>query len=119
MKTALALLVVLLSVGCRIGEPKPTYSDGYRVGNIEKFSRRGLIWKTWEGRLLLNGFDRNSDGQLVARKFHFSVTDAKVAQDIESAMTNDKPIKVHYKEDFLSQLRYDSSYFVDNVETKK
>jgi hypothetical protein len=31
------------------------YSDGYRVGYVRKFSRKGLIWKSWEGELLLGG----------------------------------------------------------------
>jgi len=28
-----------------------TYSEGYRAGELIKISNRGLLFKTWEGRL--------------------------------------------------------------------
>ncbi len=31
-----------------------TYSDGYRAGLLQKFSRKGTIFKTYEGELVLS-----------------------------------------------------------------
>ena len=42
-----------------------TYSEGYRSGELIKISKRGLIFKTWEGRL--------SQGVSEEQQFNFSV----------------------------------------------
>ena len=45
-----AILILMVSLtGCG------NYSNGNRVGNITKFSEKGIIWKTWEGQLHLGG----------------------------------------------------------------
>jgi hypothetical protein len=112
------VIIAALSVGCRFGAPKPTYSGGYRVGVIEKFSEKGLIRKTHEGRMILEGYDRDDKGGLVVRKFWFSILpeNASVVPQIEAAMMSGKRVRVHYREDLLSQIWFDASYFVDRVE---
>ena len=42
-----------------------TFSEGYRAGELIKISKRGLIFKTWEGRL--------SQGVSEEQQFNFSV----------------------------------------------
>ena len=42
-----------------------TYSEGYRAGELVKISKRGLVFKTWEGTL--------SQGVSEEQQFHFSV----------------------------------------------
>ncbi len=42
-----------------------TFSDGYRAGELIKISKRGLVFKTWEGRL--------SQGVSEEQQFNFSV----------------------------------------------
>jgi len=42
-----------------------TFSEGYRSGELIKISKRGLIFKTWEGRL--------SQGVSEEQQFNFSV----------------------------------------------
>jgi hypothetical protein len=78
---ALVALMASMLVGC--GE----YSDGERVGTIQKFSRKGLIAKTWEGEMLLGGLKRKtvsgtdsnggstSSTSMVANVFEFTVED--------------------------------------------
>ena len=45
-----------------------TFSEGYRAGELIKISKRGLLFKTWEGRL--------SQGVSEEQQFNFSVQKA-------------------------------------------
>ena len=54
-----------------------SYSEGERVGMVQKLSRKGWICKTWEGELnmvVLPG--------AIPEKFLFTVRDDRVADDI-------------------------------------
>ena len=44
-----------------------TYSEGFRSGELVKISKRGVIFKTWEGRL--------RQGVSESQHFDFSVED--------------------------------------------
>lgn len=110
-----AAAIVLLS-GCRVGAPSPTYSDGYRVGRVEKFSEKGFIYKSWEGRLILQGYDRDDKGNMLVRTFTFSVLPGGPVKKLEDAMVSGRPVKLHYHQDWMGQIKYDSSYFIVDVE---
>lgn len=69
------------------------YSDGYREGVLQKFSRKGNVLKTHEGELLQLGFGQRA-GYFNAQYFYFSVDDGRIADTLESAIG--KVIKVHY-----------------------
>lgn len=81
------------------------YSDGDRVGTVNKFSQKGLFWQTWEGELLLGGVVSGQNGP-VANVWEFSIdrlaehgesTDALVAE-IANAMKAGRRVELHYKE---------------------
>lgn len=119
MKRSAFLLVALLALtGCRFGEPSPSFSDGYRVGRVEKFSNKGMFYKSYEGSLILQGYDRDDKGNMVVRRFEFSLLakDAHLAQKIEDAMLKNGVVKVHYHQDWMGQIRYSTGYFVDSIE---
>jgi hypothetical protein len=51
------------------------FSDGERTGDIYKFSKKGLIYKSWEGEMYLGGV-HSTDGDkptLEMDKFYFSI----------------------------------------------
>lgn len=70
-----------------------TYSDGYREGVLQKFSRKGNIFKTHEGEMILLGF-RQRNGALNADYFYFSVDDHAIADSLEKSLG--KVVKIHY-----------------------
>jgi hypothetical protein len=73
-----------------------TYSDGTRTGLLQKFSRKGTVFKTYEGELILSSVQSNSNVALASEKFLFSVPDEEVALQLEKLQG--KIINVHYKE---------------------
>jgi hypothetical protein len=68
-----------------------TYSEGDRVGWVQKFSRKGWICKTWEGELAMS----NVPGSL-PQLFRFTVRDDSVASAINDVAG--KRVSLHYEE---------------------
>jgi hypothetical protein len=57
------------------------YSTGVNAGDINYFQREGLIFKTYEGKMIQSGF-KSANGSTTAlrsNEFKFSVTDEAVA----------------------------------------
>jgi hypothetical protein len=91
-----------------------TYSDGNRFGLLQKFSRRGTMFKTYEGEMILSSVRGNANVPIASEKFFFSVTDEGVAQKLNNLQGRN--ITVHYKEKNSPVFwRGDSPYIVDSV----
>ena len=59
------------------------YSTGVNAGNINYFQRQGVVFKTYEGKMIQDGF-KSLDGTTALRsnEFKFSVTDRTVADTL-------------------------------------
>ncbi len=68
-----------------------SYSTGERAGWVQKFSKKGWICKTWEGELAMVSMPGATQ-----EKFHFTVWDDRVAQEINKAMG--RRVSLHYEE---------------------
>jgi len=91
-----------------------TYSDGSRAGLLQKFSRKGNLFKTYEGEMILSSVQSNANVPLASEKFFFSVSNSQVANKI-SAMQGEF-IVVHYREmKGTLPWRGESAYVVDSV----
>jgi len=91
----LAIMIVLIVA---IGYFKYgfTYSKGYRAGLLQKFSEKGLVFKTYEGEMILSSVQSNANVAIASEKFLFSVADDMVAKQMEQIQG--KHVVVHYKE---------------------
>lgn len=87
-----------------------SYSEGERVGVLQKLSRKGWLCKTYEGELALYVVSGVSP-----QIFPFSVRDAAVAEKLNAALG--KRIRVHYTEHrgVPTSCFGDTGYFVDRV----
>ncbi|HEY1021992.1 MAG TPA: hypothetical protein VGE06_06750 [Flavisolibacter sp.] len=95
-----------------------TYSDGNRFGLLQKFSRRGNLFKTYEGELILSSVKGNQNVTLASEKFYFSVTDEGVAQKL--AEMQGQNVTVHYEQKNSAAFwRGDSEYIVDSVRVEQ
>ncbi|MCS7017971.1 MAG: hypothetical protein RMJ87_01890 [Cytophagales bacterium] len=50
-----SLILVLALIGGVWFAYFASYSEGYRVGKVMKISRKGVLFKTWEGQLNVEG----------------------------------------------------------------
>ena len=85
------------------------YSNGYRSGTLQKFSRKGWVCKTDEGELW------QSEQTFKPTIWLFTVRDAKVAGQLESLVG--KQVRLHYSEHrgVPSSCFGDTNYYVDSV----
>ncbi|HEY3370106.1 MAG TPA: hypothetical protein VGK10_04610 [Prolixibacteraceae bacterium] len=91
-----------------------TYSDGSRAGLLQKVSRKGNIFKTYEGEMILSSVQSNINVPLASEKFFFSVSNKRVAEKL-SALQGEF-IVVHYEEKKGTlPWRGESTYVVDSV----
>ncbi len=59
------------------------YSEGTRVGIIYKFSKKGTIFKTYEGEMVLPGIrNKSSNSAMSSNTFNFSVIDEELAKKL-------------------------------------
>ncbi len=111
MKKVLVSIIlgaVLLLVGYFAAVYYIPYSEGYRAGELVKISHKGILFKTWEGRL--------SQGISDELQFEFSIEDkrAKVIEDLKNLQG--KKIKVTYVERFGTfPWLGDTKYYVTEV----
>lgn len=91
-----------------------TYSEGYRAGLLQKFSRKGTIFKTYEGELILSSVSGRSDVVIASEKFFFSVTDQKLAANLDTLQGRN--VIVRYKQKIAPLIwKGDTPYYVDSV----
>ncbi len=96
MKKAISvfvLIALLLAGGYAYWFYFNAYGDGFREGVLQKFSRKGHLFKTHEGEIIQLGFGQRA-GQLHAQYFYFSVEDPVVADSLSRCVG--KRVRVHY-----------------------
>jgi len=68
-----------------------SYSEGERIGYVQKFSKKGWICKSWEGELAMFPVVA-----MQAEKFLFTVRDDAVAAQLTQSLG--KKVALHYQE---------------------
>ena len=111
------IILVLVFVGYYFYAQYP-YSEGNRAGVLLKFSKKGYIFKTYEGEINMGGINATTNGTLLNNMWAFSVTDPTVG---ESMMQYEgKKVTVHYKQVIKNfAWQGETPYFVDKVEQIK
>lgn len=98
------------------------YSNGVRAGVIQKFSKKGYVFKTWEGQLFqgttVAGYAGNAT-PLSGTIWDFSVdcNNKEVVDAINKALISGKRVTLHYKEKYYKfSWRGDTKYFIYKVD---
>lgn len=89
---------------------KFSYSEGDRVGFVQKFSRKGWVCRTWEGELAMSPVP-GSPPEI----FEFTIPAESVAEKMKAA--EGKRVTLHYEEKkgVPSSCFGDTKYFVTDV----
>ena len=94
-----------------------TYSEGYRAGLLQKFSRKGVVFKTYEGEMILSSVSGRSDVVIASEKFFFSVTDQNLAASLDTLQGRN--VIVRYKQKIAPLIwKGDTPYYVDSVRVR-
>jgi hypothetical protein len=91
-----------------------TYSEGYRAGLLQKFSNKGIFFKTYEGELILSSVSSTAHVTIASEKFNFSVLEKDMNMSFDTLQGRN--VIVHYIEKKGAvPWRGDSRYIVDSI----
>lgn len=99
-----------------------SYSEGVRSGMVVKISKKGFLFKTYEGQLNLQTFGANKSPNIVSESFEFSVVDDRqdLVKILEEASLSGERVSLKYTERLVKFFwRGDTKYFVTEVERIK
>lgn len=110
----LIILVLILTVYWKYFY---TYSEGSRVGLLQKFSKKGTFFKTYEGELVLSSVSGNKNVVIASEKFLFSVANDSLAIRLDTLQGMN--VIVHYKQkNGKLPWRGDTPYLVDKADPR-
>ncbi len=90
------------------------FGEGVKAGSLNFFVKKGYVFKTWEGRLIQEGFKTQTPGAMQSNEFEFSVTNDSVAAILERS--GGQLVELRYRE-YLHPLpwRGMSTYVVTEI----
>jgi hypothetical protein len=88
--------------------------EGVKAGQLNNITKKGYLFKTYEGKLIQVGFQGGQAGSVQSNEFRFSVVNEDVANKLMS--NSGKEFELHYKE-YMGTLpwRGISTFVVDSV----
>jgi hypothetical protein len=118
-KFALISLFILVLVGvgyyfvCGM-----TYSDGTRSGVLTKVSRKGYIFKTYEGEINIGGINQGEGTIIPLTIFKFSTTKKQIYDSLE--VYQGRKVVLKYRQVIKNLIwQGETEYFVDHVSLVK
>ena len=72
------------------------FGEGAKSGELNYVVKKGYVFKTWEGRLIQEGFKTPTPGAMQSNEFEFSVTEDSIAIILERC--SGKFVELRYKE---------------------
>lgn len=91
----------------------PNYSNGTRVGVVTKLSEKGLIWKSWEGEMLM-ALPSDVSGATQPEKFIFNVSPEAVGK-VQEAMKSGKRVELVYRQWAFAPPSIDADHVIIDV----
>jgi hypothetical protein len=95
------------------------YDEGVRAGNVLRISKKGMLFKTYEGQLNLQTFGALKGANPIMESFDFSVesSDEQVLKDLETVALSGERVNLHYVKRYATfPWRGDTKYFITKVE---
>ena len=99
-----------------------SYDTGVMAGKVLRISKKGLIFKTYEGKLNLETFGALKGTSPIAETYDFSVegSEEEVIKTLEEVALTGERINLRYKKRYMSvPWRGETNTFVTQVERTK
>lgn len=119
MKKWIFLLLVIAALGILYWyQFHFVFGEGVKSGTLNFVVYKGYTFKTWEGRLIQEGINTKSPGELQSNEFDFSIINDSIAEVLERS--GGKKMELRYKE-YLNTLpwRGNSKYIVYELLTEQ
>jgi hypothetical protein len=98
------------------------YDEGVRAGIVLRISKKGIIFKTYEGQLNLETFGALKGASPIMESFDFSVgkNDKETIKDLEAVSLSGERVNLQYIKRYkIFPWRGDTKYFVTKGERIK
>jgi hypothetical protein len=99
-----------------------TYEEGVMAGKVLRISKKGVIFKTYEGKLNLETFGALKGASPIAESFDFSVdgSNKELIKQLEEVALSGERVNLHYKKRFTTFFwRGNTKYFATEIERSK
>lgn len=108
------LLIILVTGGYFYWKYYSVFGEGVKSGTLNYVVLKGDIFKTYEGKLIMEGVVSSGQGQIESNHFTFSIEDKELAQRL-MRMSGER-VELQYKE-YHGKLpwRGHSVYVVDSI----
>jgi hypothetical protein len=98
------------------------YEEGVMAGKILRISQKGILFKTYEGKLGLESFGALKGASPIAETFDFSVerNEKEVIKQLEEVALTGERVNLHYFKRYIAfPWRGNTKYFAFKVERLK
>ena len=110
------LLLVLAGVGAFYLRFYFVFGEGVKSGELNYVVKKGVLFKTYEGKLIQAGIRSKSAGSIQSYEFEFSVENPRIAEQL--MLQGGKIVELRYKEYFGAlPWRGFTKYIVDSIIT--
>jgi len=118
----LLIIILIIFIGFLAILYWGTYEKGVMAGKIVRISQKGVIFKTYEGKLNLETFGALKGASPIAESFDFSVErgNKELIKELEEVALTGERVNLHYKKRFMSFFwRGNTKYFATGVDRVK
>jgi hypothetical protein len=95
------------------------YESGVMAGKVLRITEKGVMFKTFEGKLNLETFGALKGASPIAESFDFSVerTDTEVIETLQKVALTGERVNLHFKKRYIKvPWRGETKYFATRVE---
>ncbi len=100
-----------------------SFSEGSRAGTLIKLSKKGYVFKTWEGELSQNMYVGDlaaASATLSIWEFSVNTNDTNLINTLNNALLNGKRVKLDYKQKYITfPWQGETKYYINKVEVMK
>jgi hypothetical protein len=117
-KGALIVLALLIAIGVGAFYFRFyfVFGEGVKSGELNYVVKKGVIFKTYEGKLIQSGIRSKAAGSIQSYEFEFSVENAALAEKL--MLQGGKVVELRYKEYFgVLPWRGFTRFIVDSIIT--
>jgi hypothetical protein len=116
------LVVVVLGLGLMAFLYWGVYERGVMAGKVLRITEKGVVFKTYEGKLNLESFGALKGTSPIAETFDFSVEakQKEVISDLQEVALSGERVNLHFVKRYITfPWRGDTKYFIEKVEREK
>jgi hypothetical protein len=96
-----------------------TYEEGVMAGKVLRVSQKGMVFKTYEGKINLETFGALKGTSPIAESFDFSVykSEKELIQELQRVSLSGERVNLYFVKHYMTfPWRGDTKYFVTRVE---